>query len=426
MPFAQAQRDRLECDALCYGAMMSARSGLSLVGSALLGRLSDRLGRKACLWLALGARVFSIAVFGATDSILMMWVGMVPTALLNQQYEVLKALLADFAAGEGAGAAERGGKQGMLGMAAGLGFMGMALGTFIPSQQAAAAIALVFLALSGVVIFVLPGGQRIQKGPAGGAGGEAAGAKGPPGGSSSWFSMFNLPSARTPGAYVIFSLRVLMGFAFHVFISIWNPTLKKRFDFGPQEHAKLMGFIGLSYALSQGLLSKPILKYGSIRTVVDDGKKTESKAAVADSEDEGADAAAKPAIIEDPTPILLGCCLVLGAGRVLSVKTTSMVVVYLTMSTIVISLGVFNSAISSAATLVAPPEEAGGFFGILSSVESTCGIAGPAFGGLIHRIGGDTGALATVVTLYAICVGIVVFGWRRFIAVRAAPKEKAD
>ena len=52
-PHAQARRDELGCDALCYGAMMSARSALHLVGSVLVGRLSDLCGRKGAMWLAL-------------------------------------------------------------------------------------------------------------------------------------------------------------------------------------------------------------------------------------------------------------------------------------------------------------------------------------------------------------------------------------
>mmetsp|Transcript_6291 Transcript_6291/g.24516 ORF Transcript_6291/g.24516 Transcript_6291/m.24516 type:complete len:488 (-) Transcript_6291:330-1793(-) len=416
MPFAQAQRDRLECDALCYGTMMSARSGLSLVGAALLGRLSDRMGRKAALWIALLARGFSVAVFGITDSILMMWVALVPSALLNQQYEVLKALLADFAAGEGA--AERGGKQGMLGMAAGLGFLGMGLGTFIPSQESAAALALIFIAISGLVIYVLPTSPaRASKATPGAAQSGASGG---------FFSMFMLPSARTPGAYVIFSLRVLMGFAFYIFMAIWNPSLKRRFEyFGPQEHAKLMGFIGLSYALAQGFLSKPLLKYGSMTSSIvpkSSGAKESSESSES-SESDGAKR--RIARVEDPTPVLIGCCVILGAGRIVSATTLSIYAIYASMGIIVISLGVFNSAISSAATMVAPPHEAGGFFGVLSSVESFCGILGPAVGGVIHKFGGDTGALAAVVGLYIVCTAIVLFGWKAHIAVKGV-KEHAE
>eukprot|EP00968_Pinguiococcus_pyrenoidosus_P014981 scaffold1375_cov255-Pinguiococcus_pyrenoidosus.AAC.8 len=317
----------------------------------------------------------------------MMWVALVPSALLNQQYEVLKALLADFAAGEGA--AERGGKQGMLGMAAGLGFLGMGLGTFIPSQESAAALALIFIAISGLVIYVLPTSPaRASKATPGAAQSGASGG---------FFSMFMLPSARTPGAYVIFSLRVLMGFAFYIFMAIWNPSLKRRFEyFGPQEHAKLMGFIGLSYALAQGFLSKPLLKYGSMTSSIvpkSSGAKESSESSES-SESDGAKR--RIARVEDPTPVLIGCCVILGAGRIVSATTLSIYAIYASMGIIVISLGVFNSAISSAATMVAPPHEAGGFFGVLSSVESFCGILGPAVGGVIHKFGGDTGALAAV------------------------------
>lgn len=375
MPFAQARRDELGCDALCSGTMMSARSGLSLVGSVLVGRLSDRFGRKSALWLALAARAFSTAAFGVTNSIAGMWVQLVPNALFNQQYEVLKALLADFAAEDSA--AERGGKQGLLGMAAGLGFLGMFFGTLVGTHEQATLVALAFVALSGVVILLLPSvppaSAKAAK-PSAGLG-----------------SMFSLPSARTPGAMVLFGLRMLMGCAFYVFMAVWQPSIKERFDFAPSDHAQLMGFIGLSYAISQGALSKPVLALGG----------------------------------EDPSPVLVVCCAVLGAGRIISATTQSIYVIYASMFVIVVALGVFNSAIASAATMVAPPEEAGGFFGIMSALESACGIFMPTVGGLIaaHSM---HAALGTVVALYAVCVGIVLFGWRRHVPRRAAKAPAQD
>ena len=50
-PFLQEQRDKLGCDALCYGTMQSTRAGLTLLGSVLVGRLSDRLGRRIPLYV---------------------------------------------------------------------------------------------------------------------------------------------------------------------------------------------------------------------------------------------------------------------------------------------------------------------------------------------------------------------------------------
>ena len=49
-PFTQKRRDAIGCDQLCHGTYTSLRSGVGLVSSVVLGRVSDRIG-EPCLWL---------------------------------------------------------------------------------------------------------------------------------------------------------------------------------------------------------------------------------------------------------------------------------------------------------------------------------------------------------------------------------------
>ena len=62
----QEQRDRLGCDELCTGTMTSARHAFSLVGAALIGRLSDHKGRRPALLVGAAAAF--------TSSLLGIWV----------------------------------------------------------------------------------------------------------------------------------------------------------------------------------------------------------------------------------------------------------------------------------------------------------------------------------------------------------------
>ena len=75
MPFLQAHRDALECDALCYGSQTSLRSALSLVGSVIVNRLSDRIGRKPTLWLGIVGSLASLSIGLAIPSLTGMWLG---------------------------------------------------------------------------------------------------------------------------------------------------------------------------------------------------------------------------------------------------------------------------------------------------------------------------------------------------------------
>ena len=49
----------------------------------------------------------------------------------------------------------------------------------------------------------------------------------------------------------------------------------------------------------------------------------------------------------------------------------------------VISLGVMNTAITSACSNLAEGDQLGGLFGVLESVESVAGIVGPSLGGAL-------------------------------------------
>eukprot|EP01031_Cornospumella_fuschlensis_P017077 gene17077-20890_t len=107
IPYLQSQRDKLGCDVLCYGSMQSARSGLSMVGLVLVGRLSDRLGRTKMMWIGLLASLFSYTVNIYGTDLTSMWLALIPSALLNHNFNVMKALFADYCSDYGYSESQR-------------------------------------------------------------------------------------------------------------------------------------------------------------------------------------------------------------------------------------------------------------------------------------------------------------------------------
>merc|ERR1711988_488068 len=179
-----------------------------------------------------------------------------------------------------------------------------------------------------------------------------------------------LPATRTWGAWLLFFMRGSMGIAYHVFATIWTVTLKQRFNFGPKDHAYFMGWVGLWYALSQGVFAKLFIKHAG----------------------------------EDPTNVILVCVVILAFGRVLAMLTPSLFMMYGIMATVIVALGIMNTSISSACSNLADVSQIGGLFGILEAVESTAGLIGPALGGMLHRLGPS-------VPLYSVVVITVRFLW---------------
>lgn len=161
-----------------------------------------------------------------------------------------------------------------------------------------------------------------------------------------------MPVLQTRGAQLLMALRLLMAFAFHMWAPVWQVSIRERFDFQPQDHAKFMGVIGLTYAVSQGAVSKPLIRRAG----------------------------------RDPTKLLLLCVALLGGSRPFALYTSSMYVVYALYIPMVLALGVMNTAISAACSSLADGDQLGGLFGVLESVESVAGMIGPTLGGLAASV----------------------------------------
>ena len=86
-----------------------------------MGRMSDKIGRIPSLYIGTFAYLTSYAINLSMNSIEGMWISLVPSSLLNQNYSVLKALFSDYNA-EGT-ESDRAAAMGQLGMTVGIAFM---------------------------------------------------------------------------------------------------------------------------------------------------------------------------------------------------------------------------------------------------------------------------------------------------------------
>ncbi len=377
--------------------MQSARSGLALAGSTIVGRLSDRFGRKPVLMIGAASSCLSLLINYQTHSLKGMWYALIPASLLNQNYTVFKALFADYNIDVGGSEADRAKSLGFLGMAVGLSFMigPISSAFFFSDYTEATFFAIALTSISALCLLMLPSPQvqlsRVESKeslPEEGTENETRLGR-----------LFSLPAARSKGAKLLFFVRFCMSLAFHVFMTIWTVSLRKRFDFGPKEHAQFFGWIGLCYAASQGFAASLIKKAG-----------------------------------KDPTNLLLICVVFLGIGRIAAMGTTSLVIVYIIMALVIVALGVMNTAITTAVTRLADADEVGGLIGVMESVESSAGLIGGWFGGLLFKFDRRL-PLATVVMLYAAVFVAISLFYRNFVvnhkvatatAHRSAANKKED
>lgn len=414
IPFAQVQRDNLKCDALCYGSMQSTRSGLSLIGNVLVGRLSDKFGRITMLWVGVFASLLSYIINFKGNTVEAMWIALIPSALLNQNYSVLKALFVDYNSDAGGEESTRAAALGRLGMAVGIAFMvGPVVGAqFFNSFHQATAFAIFLTIIGSIFIILLPLpkveiarsksfstllripsvadmnyfikwnnhsatdiGKNVENKI------DAANDKDTNDKENkSFFSILSLPVAQLPGSRLLFFIRLNMGLAFHIFMTVWQVSLKERFNFGSKDHAYFMGWIGLCYAVSQGYLAQKFIIIAG----------------------------------EDVTFVLLMCVIGLSFGRVFVMLTNDLTLVYIIMAMVIVALGVMNTAINSSCSRLADANQIGGLTGLMESVESLAGLIGPTLGGVLFRLNKNV-PIITVVLLYTMIFIAILLYFKKFI-----------
>jgi MFS family permease len=429
-PHLQSRRDELGCDSLCYGSMTSARGALGLIGTALIGRLSDKndsflarslgriglakapSGRRACLYIGTLASLLGFGIAISMDSLTGLWLSMIPGALLQHNFDVFKALISEYhndlesvdseksdpddkcdvAKTSTAQSTLRSGSVGKLGMSAGLSFMigPMVAAALSPSFITATYLAMMCTLVSGFVIYRVPlplstSSSESEKVDTRATENITSNGHN----SKSEFTLLNMVKLRTPAsraAVTLLVIRLNMALAFHIFNTIWPSSLKARFQFGPTDHARFMSFVGLTYALSQGIVAKRAIKLcGSNGKVY----------------------------------VIMVCCLALGIGRYIAYYTTSIRVVYASFLFIINALGILNTVITADTGSIAPSNELGGLFGILQSAESAAGMIGPFLGGMVSHYFGDSygisAPLMAVVGIYTCLFFFVLWGYDKFI-----------
>jgi hypothetical protein len=168
----------------------------------------------------------------------------IPPVALQQNMNVLKALLSEYHDALDSSATERAGSVGSLGMASGLALMvGPLAGSLILQTYNQATIgALAFLLLSAALVGALP---TLPTHHSAFTPSKASVATIPTKTSTS--SIWNLSSIQSPAAIFLLTSRLLSTLSFHIFQTIWTVSLRERFNFGPKDYGRFFSMIGLFF-----------------------------------------------------------------------------------------------------------------------------------------------------------------------------------
>jgi multidrug resistance protein len=270
LPFLTFYAQEFQATPLQIGLLFSSYSLTQLLFAPLLGRLSDRVGRRPVLLASIAGSVLSYAIFAAAPSYAVLLLARSLSGVAAANYAIAQAYMADVSS-----PAERSRAMGLVGAAFGLGFvLGPALGGVL-EQLGSASSALAHLGprlvpiaaalLSGINLLIawaslpeslspeLRRGAAIRQGRGG-----------------SWLGVAELRDVwRDSPLRGLMVLFFLVMFCFSMMETTLALFCQARFGFGARETSWLFVFVGVALVIVQGgLLGRLVKRFGERRLIL--------------------------------------------------------------------------------------------------------------------------------------------------------------
>ena len=342
------------------GLLVASYAAAQLIGAPLLGRLSDRFGRRPILLLSLLGTLLSFLLLGFAKTLVVLFIARISDGITGGNISVAQAYIADVTDEK-----SRAKGLGMIGAAFGLGFIfGPATGGFLSqwgyAVPAFAAAGLVTINLL-MVYFWLPESLTVERRA------ELAKSEKPK------FSFDALiVTLRRPFSGSLLITRFFFGLPFSIFQTIFSLYALRRFNLEAQQTGYILTYVGvLSVIVQGGLVGKLSERFRDDHLII--------------------------------TSVGIMGLSLLGWAFVPSV--TMLLVV---LAPIAFSGGILNTVISSALTKAVQPQEIGGILGLATSIESLTRVIAPTLGGiLLERLGYWSPGVFSAIVL----AGLFVYVW---------------
>jgi MFS transporter, DHA1 family, tetracycline resistance protein len=344
---------------LMVGLLLSSNALTQMIGAPVIGRLSDRFGRKPLLVLSISGTVLSFLVLGFANSLAVLFLSRILDGFLGGNTSLAQAYITDSTSKE-----DRSKGLGMIGAAFGVGFIfGPALGGVLSgggnyALPAFAAAGLSALNLIGVLIWLpesLPPEKRTI---------EQEGKSRPK------FTLNALINAlRKPCVGPLLSVSLIFGLAFTMFETIFSLFTQKKLGMTAQTTSYVLTYVGILVVLVQG---------GGIRWLSEK--------------------------FSDKQLILYGGVL-LTAGLLGWAFSNNLAALLVALVPVALAAGTLRVSTNSALTKTVQQTEVGGILGLSSSLSSFTRVVSPLIGSfLLAEISpagpGVAGALLMVVAVF--------------------------
>lgn len=336
------------------GLLLASYAAAQLIGAPLLGRASDRFGRRPILLISIFGTFLGFLIFGFATSLLMLFASRILQGLTGGNLSVAQAYITDVT-----DAKSRNRGLGMIGAAFGLGFIiGPAVGGILSgisySVPAFVAAGLSFINLF-LIAFWLPESLTPEK--------RARLAHKKPG-----FSVGALLQAlRHPLTGPLLVTRFLYSLAFVLLQTIFSLFALKRFHMSVVATGFVLTYVGVISVITQAWLVGKLSQRFRDTALIESG------------------------------------ILTLAGGLLVWAFAPTVPILVLSVTPIALAGGLLNTIVPSALTKTVESQDVGGILGLSTSIESFTRVISPLLGSfLLERIAywapGTFGALLLFIT----------------------------
>ncbi|HXD12402.1 MAG TPA: MFS transporter [Anaerolineales bacterium] len=356
--------DSFGATAFQTGLLVASYAAMQMVSAPILGRISDRFGRRPVFLISIFGTFTGLLILGFANSLWMLFASRILSGLTAGNISVAQAYIADVTDEK-----NRARGMGMLGAAFGIGFiLGPAIGGTLSvygfAVPAFVSAGLAFINLL-TVYFWLPESLTTERRAQLLAQGKAD-------------TSFNalLAALQRPRVGPLLWVRFGFAIAFNSFQTVFPLYVLNKFGLSAQQTGYILAYIGVVLVLMQGGAIGPL-----------SARFKESNLLVA----------------------FLAFALVGLIGWAISLTVPMLLAA---MFPLAIGAGSFNALINSAISKAVSPDEVGGMLGLGAGLESSTRVVMPALASyLLGRYGPSTpGYMASLVMVI-----VVIFAYRRLI-----------
>ncbi len=346
------------------GLLVASYAAAQLVGAPLLGRLSDRFGRRPVLLISQMGTFVGFLMLGFANALWMLFASRLLDGFTGGNISVAQAYITDITDEN-----DRAKGLGMIGAAFGLGFIiGPAAGGLLSvygfAVPAFAAAGLSLISILGVIFFLpesLTPELRTKLTTA-----------------RQGFSIQRLWVAlNRPRVGPLFHVRFTFGLAFSTFQTIFPLYAQYKLGLDPRSTGFVLTYVGILVVFVQGyLIGRLATRYEEYR-------------------------------------LIFWATIILAITFFAWAAVPNLIGLLIILAPLAAAAGVLNTLINSALSKSVYPEEVGGTLGISASLESLTRALSPSAGGYLL---GSLGTWAPGVLSGLIMLWTVSFTWRRLIA----------